>query len=175
MTTLKDYFHAEIIGGKEKAFSWFKVFRRVRRSRLCHYLFWWRVANKLHAKKGFLKSISKFINNSLIRRHSIEIMLGAEIGEGLVIGHGLGIVITKNTKIGKNFVIRQNCTIGTDYKSKEPIVLGDNVNIGAGSCIIGSGINIGDRVKIGAMSFVNKNIPSDSVVYSSKDLVVRPC
>lgn len=174
MPSLKEYFHAEIIGDKSKPYSWFKVFRRSRKSRLSNYLFWWRIANSLYHKKGLLKSLSNSIGDGLIQKHNIEIMLGAEIGEGLVIGHGLGVVITKNVQIGKNFVVRQNCTIGTDYKSRDPIIIGDNVNLGAGTCIIGSGIKIGDRVKIGAMSFINKDIPSDSIVYTKKELIVRP-
>lgn len=104
----------------------------------------------------------------------MEVMLGADIGEGFTVVHNVGIVITKNVKIGKNFTVRQNCTIGTDYKTNDPIVLGDNVDMGAGSCIIASGITIGDNVTIGAMAFVNKDIPSDSVVYTRKEAVVAP-
>lgn len=104
----------------------------------------------------------------------MEIMLGADIDEGLVIGHNVGIVITKNVKIGKNFVIRQNCSIGTDYKTDEPIVIGDNVEMGAGSNIIASGIRIGSNVTIGAMTFINKDIPDNSVVYTKKEMIVKP-
>lgn len=173
MSTLKDYFHAEIIGGKERKFSWWKVFRRARRSKRCNFIFWWRIANHLHTKTGALKSLSNSIANGLVSKHNMEVMLGAEIGEGFVVGHNVGIVITKNVKIGKNFVIRQNCSIGTDYKSDEPIVIGDNVAMGANSCIIASGINIGDNVTIGAMSFVNKDIPANSVFITKKEAVIK--
>lgn len=172
-STLKEYFHAEIIGGKEKPFSWLKVLRRARRSKRCNYIFWWRIANHLHEKKGMLKSLSNTIGNRLVSKHNMEIMLGAEIGEGLIIAHNVGIVITKNVKIGKNFLIRQNCTIGTDFKGSEPITIGDNVKMGANSCIIGNGISIGDNTIIGAMSFINKDIPANSTVYTRKEVVVR--
>lgn len=171
---LKEYFHAEIIGGKDKPFSWRKVLRRANRSKRCNFIFWWRIANHLHQKKGFLKSLSNMIGNRLVSKHNMEIMLGAEIGEGLIIAHNVGIVITKNVKIGKNFKIRQNCTIGTDFKGPEPIIIGDNVQMGAGSCIIGSGITIGDNVTIGAMSFINKDIPADSTVYTRKETIIKP-
>lgn len=95
-------------------------------------------------------------------------MLGADIAEGLAVGHGMGIVITKNVKIGKNFQIRQNTTIGLDGKTDEPIIIGNNVDIGANSCIVGSGISIGDNVIIGAMSFVNKSIPADHTYITTK-------
>lgn len=167
--TLKRYWHIEILGGPEKAFSWLRLWRRVRRSRASHYLFWFRLADHLaHTRNRALKSLAKGINNRLITRHGIEIMLGAEIDEGLIIGHGQGIVILKNVRIGKYFTIRQNTTIGTDYKGDEPIIIGDHVQVGANSCIIGSGIHIGDHVTIGAMSFVNKSIPARHTYITEK-------
>ncbi|RRJ83051.1 serine acetyltransferase [Aestuariirhabdus litorea] len=169
MSTLRDYFHAEIIGGKEKRFSWWKVLRRARRSKRCNYLFWFRIANQLHGSKNrTLKSLGNSIGDWLVRRYSIEIMLGAEIGEGLMIGHNVGIVITKQVRIGKNFMILQNTTIGTDNKSSDPIVIGDNVSVGANSCIIGSGMRIGDNVTIGAMSFVHRDIPDNHTFITEK-------
>jgi serine O-acetyltransferase len=172
-TTLKDYFHAEIIGGKDRKYSWLKVFRRALRSKRCNFIFWWRIANHLHDKKGFLKSLSNTIGNRLVSKHNMEIMLGAEIGEGFIVAHNIGIVITKNVKIGKNFLIRQNCTIGTDFKGPDPVIIGDNVQMGAGSCIIGSGITIGNNVTIGAMTFINKNVPSNSTVYTKKEAIIN--
>ncbi|WP_426415054.1 serine acetyltransferase [Aestuariirhabdus sp. LZHN29] len=169
MPTLKDYFHVEIIGGKEKKFSWWKVFRRARRSKRCNYLFWFRIANQLHGSNNrTLKSLSNSLGNWLVRRYSIEIMLGADIGEGLVIGHNVGIVITNAVKIGKNFSVLQNTTIGSDGKSEAPVVIGDNVSVGANSCIIGSGMRIGDNVTVGAMSFVNRDIPDNHTYITEK-------
>ncbi len=169
MSSLKDYIHVEIVGGKEKKFSWIKVFRRIRRSRRCNYLFWFRIANHLHGSKSrTLKSLSKSISSRIVRRHNIEIVLGAEIGEGLNIGHNVGIVITDNVNIGKNFFIYQNTTIGRDHQNDEPITIGDNVSVGANTCIVGSGICIGNNVKIGAMSFVNKSIPDGHTYITEK-------
>jgi serine acetyltransferase len=51
------------------------------------------------------------------------------------------------------------------------IVIGDNVEFGANSCIIGD-INIGDNVTIGAMSLINKNVPDNHTVYNSKDMIL---
>lgn len=169
LKTLKQYWQVEILGGIERPFSWLRLWRRVRRSRSSHYLFWFRLADHLaRTRNRALKSLAKGINNSLISRHGIEIMLGAEIDEGLVIGHGQGIVVLKNVRIGKHFTIRQNTTIGTDYKSDAPIVIGDYVDVGANSCIIGSGLHIGDHVTIGAMSFVNKSIPAHHTYITEK-------
>ncbi|MDO7927733.1 DapH/DapD/GlmU-related protein [Pseudomonas sp. KFB-139] len=167
--SLKHYWHVEVLGGLDKPFSWIRLYRRIRRSRQSHYLFWFRLADHLsRTKNRTLKSLAKGINNNLISQHGTEIMLGADIDEGLMVGHGLGIVISKRVKIGKNFSIRQNTTIGIDHKGDAPITIGDNVDVGANSCIIGTGLNIGDNVTIGAMSFINKDIPADHTYITEK-------
>lgn len=83
-------------------------------------------------------------------------------------------MIFRTVRIGRNFTIRQNTTIGSDLKGDEPLVIGDNVDIGANSCIIGSDIRIGDNVVIGAMSFVNKNIPDNSTYITEKTARIIP-
>ena len=42
------------------------------------------------------------------------------------------------------------------------------MSIGANSVILGGEITIGNNVNIGAMSFVNKNIPDNCTVYTQK-------
>ena len=168
--SLKDYYHIEIIGGREKKFSWLKVFKRARRGKRCNFMFWYRMAYVLYRKKGrTCKSLSNTIAIKLMKRYSVDIALAAEIGEGLILMHNVGIAIAGTAKIGKNFQLHQNTTIGTDYKSDAPIEIGDNVSIGANSCIIGSGITIGNDVTIGAMSFINKDIPSNSTYITIKE------
>lgn len=172
--SFRDFVHVEVIGGREKRFSWFKVWRKIRSSRRCHFIFWFRVADVL-SRKGdrTLKSWAKRINNRLMDRYGVEIMLGADIAEGLTIGHPTGIVITKQAKIGKNFVVLQGTTIGISG-SEGPITIGDDVVVGANSSIIGSGFRIGDRVEIGAMSFVNKDIPDDTTYITVKETRMWP-
>ncbi|ROR98821.1 succinyltransferase-like protein [Sinobacterium caligoides] len=169
MSTLKDFYYAEIIRDSGRSFSWWSVLNRMRRSRRCNYLFWFRMAYVLHDSPSSMKrSIAKSINNWMIKRHNIEIMLGVKIDEGLNVGHNVGIVITCKAIIGKNFLILQNTTIGSDGKSDAPINIGDNVSLGANTCIIGSGLSIGDNVEVGAMSFINKSIPADHIYITEK-------
>lgn len=174
---LKCYWKEEILGGADKEFSWMRLWRRVRRSRSANFLFWFRLADHLvRCDNRFLKSVAKGVNNKLIQRHGIEIMLGANIAEGLRLSHMQGVVIFKAVRIGRNFTIRQNTTIGSDFKSELPMVIGDNVDVGANSCIIGNGVVIGDDVVIGAMSFVNKNVPSGCVYLTEKTarIIINP-
>lgn len=83
----------------------------------------------------------------------------ATIGEGTFITyHGLGVVMHKDTVIGRNCCIRQNVTIAGG-RGGVPVI-GSNVEIGAGAVLIGN-IHIGDYVRIGANAVVIENIPDN--------------
>lgn len=139
-------------------------------------LFWWRLANEMYiysSKKQ--KKTGLWINRKLNSKFGIDIELGAVIGYGLDIPHHMGIVITKKARIGCNLSLKQNTTVGNKQGLKEDdfIIIGNNVDIGANTCIIGS-ITIGDNVTIGAMSFVNKSIPANSIYITKKTSEVIP-
>ena len=167
---LFDYWKHEII--RREKFSIIRLLREKNNNRGRNFLFWWRLANEMHmyGKKPFQKA-AKRINVKLLEKFGCEISLGATIGKGLKIPHHSGIVIHKNVIIGENFVIRQNTTIGQkDSDSKSAIlIIGDNVDIGAGTCIVGLSHFIGNNVKIGAMSFVNQDIPNNCTYITKKE------
>ena len=174
-SSLKDYFHVEIIGGKEKPFSWRRVIQRAMRNKRCNYMFWFRIAYVLHRRRNrTLTSLAKSINDRMVRRYGVELMLGVEIDEGLILPHPLSIVVAKNTRIGKNARILQNTTIGIDGKGDGGITIGDNVLIGASCCIIGTGLRIGNNVHIGAMSFVGQDIPDNTTFVTQKEARLIP-
>ncbi|WP_153764148.1 serine acetyltransferase [Endozoicomonas sp. OPT23] len=172
--SFREFLIIEVLNNKK--FSWLKVIRKVLRKRQCHYLFWFRAAYLLYNSNNTLKrSIAKRINKRLITKHNIEIMLGANIDIGLQLLHMTGIVISDRAKIGKNFYIRQNSTIGfSGFSGEGEIVIGDNVTVGTNSCIIANNLKIGDNVNIGAMTFINKDIPSNSTVINKKDITFLP-
>ena len=176
-SSLKDYFHAEIIGGRAKPFSWRRVIQRAMRSKRCNYIFWFRIAYVLHRRKSrTLISLAKSINDRMVRRYGVEIMLGVQIDEGLVLPHPIAIVVTKKARIGKNVTILQNTTIGIDGKGDDGLTIGNNVWIGSHCCIIGTGLQIGSNVKIGAMSYVSQDIPDNTTFVTQKEgrLIARP-
>lgn len=96
--------------------------------------------------------MARLIAIKLIRRYSIFVADDCEIGLGLSIRHPAGIFIT-NAKIGENFTIYQNCTIGRKTKNtptgKGYVVIGNNVTMYADSMIIGNN-PVADNVVIGA-------------------------
>lgn len=160
--------------GKKK-FSWVKVLHRVLFSYKKKYYFWWRLANYMHTRPSpRLRKWARRINHKLLQKYGADISIEAVIGPGMKINHYVGIIVRAECVIGRNVKLRQNTTIGR--KDSENIsgktVIGDNVDIGAHSCIIGD-ITIGNNTTIGAAAFVNKDIPDNSVVYSDKPMIVR--
>ncbi|HEY8117841.1 MAG TPA: DapH/DapD/GlmU-related protein [Methylophilaceae bacterium] len=82
----------------------------------------------------------------------------ASIGPGLRIWHFGGIFIHPNAIIGANCTLRQGVTIGNRREDGPVPVIGDNVEFGVNSLVLG-GIKIGNGCKIGAMSVVLCDVP----------------
>jgi serine O-acetyltransferase len=91
----------------------------------------------------------------------IEIHPGAQIGKGVFIDHGLGVVIGETAIVGDHALIYQGVTLGGTGKEtgKRHPTLGSNVVVGAGAKVLGN-IHIGDYARIGAGSVVLRNVPS---------------
>ena len=85
-----------------------------------------------------------------------------QIGKGLFIDHGMGVVIGETTIIGDNCLLYQGVTLGGTGKDKgkRHPTLGDNVMVGAGAKVLGP-INIGNNVKVAANAVVLKDIPDN--------------
>lgn len=101
----------------------------------------------------------------------IEIPIKTRIDKGFKIYHGVGLVINGYTVIGKNFTVRQGVTIGNKMLSDGTIsnapTIGDNVELGASSIIIGP-VNIGNNVIVGAGAVITKDIDSNKTIVSAK-------
>ncbi|MED4254021.1 serine acetyltransferase [Priestia megaterium] len=103
---------------------------------------------------------AEYVKDFIHHKFNSYIPYTAEIGEGTKLGYGgIGVVIQKLAKIGKNCTISQNVTVGS--RGKQPII-GDNVYIAPGAICIGG--TIGDNVVVGANAVVTKDIPSNCVV-----------
>lgn len=106
--------------------------------------------------------------------YKAEIPLGVTIGSGLYIGHPYCITINPHAVIGENCNIHKGVTIGQENRGKRkgtPII-GNCVWIGVNATIVGN-INIGDDVLIAPNTYVNRDIPSHSVVYGNP-CIVKP-
>ena len=92
------------------------------------------------------------------------------MGGGVILPHW-GRIILNAAHIGEDLYVFHNVTIGNDYTSGKPKI-GNNVFIGTNSVIVGD-ITVGDNVVIGACSFVNTSIPSNSIVAGNPAKVIK--
>jgi serine O-acetyltransferase len=87
-----------------------------------------------------------------------------------------GIYISGEARIGRNVVIHQNVSIGsnrlTDGRKRGAPTIGDNVYLGTGSCIIGR-ITVGDNCRIGANAVVYDDLPPNSVAVQQPTRVIQ--
>jgi serine O-acetyltransferase len=104
----------------------------------------------------------------------IEIHPAAQIGEGLFIDHGVGVVIGETAQIGENVTLYQGVTLGgTGFATgKRHPTVQDNVTIGSGAKLLGP-ITIGHGAKIGANSVVIHDVPANSTVVGNPGHPVR--
>lgn len=136
---------------------------------------------KLHQKLNntnnkLLFRMRLFIYERLLEIRSSSIGLKTEFANDPTFPHGVSsIFISQHAKIGKDAVIFQQVTIGSNTiegsKNYGAPIIGDNCYIGAGAVIIG-GIKIGDNVRIGANATVVTDIPDNAVVVSQPSRVI---
>jgi len=137
-----------------------------------HALLAYRVSHFLHEKKLYLpaRAVSQIARFAT----GIEIHPGAKIGKGLVIDHGMGVVIGETAEIGDNCTLYQGVTLGGTGKDvgKRHPTLGNNVLVGAGAKVLGP-FKIGDGSKIAANAVVLEEIPDNSTAVGIPAKVVR--
>lgn len=114
--------------------------------------------------------------NYFVRKGSF-VGLTSEIAGTPCFPHGVqGIFISNTAKLGKDVVIFQQATIGSnmlpDSKHAGSPVIGDNVYIGAGAKIIGN-VTVGDHCRIGANAVVYEDMPPHSVAVCAATRVVQ--
>ncbi len=132
----------------------------------------YRVAHKLYLKKHYF--LARWISQRAARKTGIEIHPGAQIGKGLFIDHGSGVIIGETTVIGDNVTLYQGVTLGGTGKEqgKRHPTLEDNVMVSAGAKILGS-FTIGENSKIGAGSVVLEEVPPNCTVVGVPGRIVK--
>lgn len=157
---------------KTKPFPWYVLesllfengYQAVVFYRLAH----WFKRHRIPFFGPLLARLSLFLNG-------VDISPAAEIGPGLMVMHGVGLVIGNAARIGADAILLHQVTIGApayERRAEMPQV-GDGVFVAAGARLIG-GIEIGDNVFIGANAVVTRDIPSDSRVVVEAGLRIRP-
>jgi acetyltransferase-like isoleucine patch superfamily enzyme len=120
---------------------------------------------------GFGEGTSCY-NNVLILG-DVDIGKNCWIGPNVVLDGTGGLVIGDNVDISAGVQIYTHHTVsraishGADKVESKPTTIGSGVYIGPNS-ILQMGIEIGNESVIGALSFVNKDVPSKSSFYSKQ-------
>lgn len=141
------------------------------------YPSFWAIYNYRKAHRLFLKGKifrARKISQKTARKTGIEIHPAAQIGKGLFIDHGHGVVIGETSIIGDNVTLYQGVTLGGTGKEqgKRHPTIGNNVMIGAGAKVLGS-FTIGDNSKVAAGSVVLEEVPPNCTVVGVPGIVVK--
>lgn len=112
--------------------------------------------------------VVRHILNIFLRRRDLRISVPELMG-GVIIEHGWSTIVSAK-KIGKHFMVHQNCTIGWNHGGSP--VIGDNVKIFTGAVVVGP-ITIGNNVTIGANCVVLTDVPDNSVCYGNPCVIKK--
>ena len=98
-------------------------------------------------------------------KYGIAVSYKTRVDSGFFIGHIGGIVVNRDTVIGRNCNISHQVTLGVSRRGERQgcPVIGDNVYIGPGAKIIGR-VVVGDNAAIGANCVVTMDVPENGVV-----------
>lgn len=125
-----------------------------------HALIWHRFAHWFYKHHMFF--IARLISQLARFFTLIEIHPGAQLGHGILIDHGAGVVIGETTVVGDNCTIYQGVTLGGVglNKGKRHPTLGSNVTVGAGAKILGA-FEVGDNCSIAANAVLLKPLENN--------------
>lgn len=120
------------------------------------------------------RELALSISNATSISLCVDIHPAAQIGSGVMVDHGSGVVIGETTVIDDDVSILQNVTLGGTGKhrgDRHPKIR-SGVMIGAGATILGN-IEIGSMSKVAAGSVVLTNVPSHCTVAGVPAKIVR--
>lgn len=102
------------------------------------------------------------------------------IGNGTYLNHDVEIVAEREVRIGRDCKIAWDVVImdtsqhgiGAEPRAVRPVVIGDNVWIGARAIIL-PGVTLGEGAVIGAGAVVTKDVPAHGIAVGNPARVVR--
>ena len=138
-------------------------YKAVRRHRRAHWFF-----------NHNMKFIARYLSQRNRHKSGIEIHPAAQLGKGVFIDHGMGVVIGETTVVGDNCTIYQNVTLGgtgNDVGKRHP-TLGNNVLVGSGAKVLGP-FTVGDNARIAAGAVVLREVPANATAVGVPARIVK--
>ena len=123
-----------------------------------HAVIYHRIANWLYRHKCLF--LARCVSQWSRCWTGVEIHPGATIGHRLVIDHGMGIVIGETAEIGDDVLLYHGVTLGgtgKDHGKRHPTI-GNNVLIGSGAKVLGP-FKVGDNARIASGAVVLREVP----------------
>lgn len=137
-------------------------------ARIAHIFAHFFYKKKLFFLARLISQLARFLTG-------IEIHPGATLGAGILIDHGMGVIIGETAVIGDRITIYHGTTLGgtgNEKGVKRHPTVGSNVIIGSGAKVLGN-INIGSNSKIGANAVVLHDVPEGATVVGIPAKVVK--
>jgi indole-3-glycerol phosphate synthase len=136
-----------------------------------HALVGYRIAHVLWVLR--LRLLARLFSGVVRLLTGVEIHPGARIGSGVVIDHGMGVVVGETTIIKNNVTLFQGVTLGGTGKEhgKRHPTIEEGVVIGAGAQVLGN-VTIGSGARVGAGSVVVRDVPTGATVVGVPGRVV---
>lgn len=114
-----------------------------------------------------LTLFAKLTSRLLRHLYAADLHWDAELAPGVIVVHGMGLVIAAHTRVGTGCVLFQNVTLGENIhpETRETGVptLENDVHVGPGATLLGP-ITIGAGTKIMAGALVRHSVPAGSLV-----------
>ena len=136
--------------GYVQPFLFFKGFLALQTHRVAHWLY----------GEG-RETLAFYLQSRSSELFQVDINPATQIGRGVFVDHGTGIVIGETAVIGVDVSMLQGVTLGgtgAEQGDRHPKV-GKGVLLGAGAKVLGN-IRIGDYAKIASGSVVLKDVPA---------------
>jgi len=121
----------------------------------------------------------RLLHRFVTHRAAMDLPWSTDIGPGLLLLHGWGLVISPQARIGANVTLFHGVTIGLRVRiardgrrSEEYPTVEDEVWVGPHATIVG-GITVGRGSRIAAGAFVTENVPPHCTVVGNPAAIVK--
>lgn len=170
---IKSDFYRHYAGAKPQ---WFWQIRNV--ALYCTIIY--RKAHFYSSQSGIMNRILgiyyRYKLNVVSRKYLFQIPYSVTIGKGFNFVHFGRVIVAPSVKIGRNCNLFTGVTIGSTVRYMGGVkmgvpTIGNDVWIGPNAVIVGK-VNIDDNVLIAANSYVNFDVPSNSIVIGNPGRIV---